>query len=85
MSTSTEVNDSSPDFIPKRLSILVPVYNERYLLKSCIEKIRAAPLPPGISREIILVDDASTDGTRVLVEELGREDRDEIRGYFHDI
>lgn len=46
-----------------RLSIIVPVYNERATIATVLARIRAAALP-GIEREIILVDDGSTDGTR---------------------
>lgn len=45
-----------------QLSILIPVYNERKLLPFLLKKVHAAL--PDIRREIILVDDCSTDGTR---------------------
>ncbi len=64
------------------LSILVPVYNERAFLRRCIEKVLAAPLPEGLSREVILVDDASTDGTADLVDELGAKHPGTLR-VFH--
>ncbi|HVV01725.1 MAG TPA: glycosyltransferase family 2 protein, partial [Verrucomicrobiae bacterium] len=44
-----------------KLSILVAVYNEEATLRACLRQILDAPLPAGIGREIILVDDASTD------------------------
>jgi glycosyltransferase involved in cell wall biosynthesis len=44
------------------LSILMPVYNERATIEEATESIRAVDLP--IDRELIIVDDGSTDGTR---------------------
>lgn len=53
-----------------RLSILVPVYNEEAALHLCMEAVLRAPLGGGLSREIILVDDASTDATWLLAQQL---------------
>ena len=47
-----------------KLSIVIPVYNERDLAPQALARIEAAPLPEGLTREIVLVDDCSTDGTR---------------------
>lgn len=47
-----------------KLSIVIPCYNELATLRSIIERVRAAPHP---DKEIILVDDCSTDGTRELI------------------
>jgi glycosyltransferase involved in cell wall biosynthesis len=44
------------------LSILVPVYNERRTVEAALEQILASDLP-GVRRELIVVDDGSTDGT----------------------
>jgi len=46
-----------------KISILIPVYNEFPTLPQVLERVRRAPLPPGCTREIIVVDDGSTDGT----------------------
>ena len=57
-----------------RLSVLVPVYNERDTIDLIIEQVRATPL----QKEIICVDDHSTDGTQAILETLleqGRIDR----------
>lgn len=50
-----------------KLSIVVPVYNEKPTVAALLERVLAAELPAGMERELIVVDDASTDGTdRVL-------------------
>src|SRR5437016_1196715 len=49
-----------------RLSVIVPVYNEVGTVRTLLERVMAVPLP----KEIIVVDDCSTDGTRTALEEL---------------
>jgi glycosyltransferase involved in cell wall biosynthesis len=66
------------------LSILIPVYNEREHLERSIDRVLQAPLPAGLDRELILVDDASTDGTRARVEELARKHADRIRAFYQE-
>jgi glycosyltransferase involved in cell wall biosynthesis len=46
-----------------KLSILIPAYNEEATLHVCVQAVLNAPLPPGLAREIIVVDDASKDAT----------------------
>jgi glycosyltransferase involved in cell wall biosynthesis len=45
------------------VSVIVPVYNEAQTVRELLARVRAVELGPGISREIIAVDDASNDGT----------------------
>lgn len=47
-----------------KLTVLIPVYDEKPTFSVLLERVRAAPLPAGLEREIVVVDDASTDGTR---------------------
>ena len=49
-----------------RLSVLVPVYNERDTIASIVDLVRAVP----VAKEIICVDDCSTDGTREVLERM---------------
>jgi glycosyltransferase involved in cell wall biosynthesis len=47
---------------PERLSIIVPVYNEVRTVRAVLDRLVAIDLP--VDREILVVDDGSTDGTR---------------------
>jgi glycosyltransferase involved in cell wall biosynthesis len=51
-----------------KLSIVIPVYNERATLEELVSRVLAVEI--GIEREIILIDDGSTDGTRDLYPKL---------------
>jgi len=66
----------------RRLSILVPVYNERPHLLRCMTRILDAPLPEGLDREVVMVNDASTDGSAEIADELARRHSGVIR-VFH--
>src|SRR5438552_590177 len=46
-----------------KLSILMPVYNERTVVERCVSLVLEAPVPENMDRELIIVDDCSTDGT----------------------
>ncbi len=63
------------------LSILVPVYNERSHLARSMAQVLSAPLPDGLRREIVLVNDASTDGTAEIVDDLARRHPEIIRAF----
>ncbi|HXJ41672.1 MAG TPA: glycosyltransferase [Bryobacteraceae bacterium] len=52
-----------------RLSILVPLYNEEEFVGELLRRALAAPLPDGLDREIVVVDDCSTDGSAEVVRE----------------
>ena len=47
----------------RRLSVLVPVYNERTTVGEIVRRMRRVDLPPELDLEIVVVDDGSTDGT----------------------
>ncbi|MGB6544918.1 MAG: glycosyltransferase family 2 protein [Candidatus Acidiferrales bacterium] len=51
------------------VSIVIPVYNERAFLEQVLVRVQASP----VEKEIIVIDDGSTDGTRQLLESLCRE------------
>lgn len=52
----------------KKLSIVIPAYNERNTIAESVRRAREAEL--SIDREIIIVDDGSTDGTRDIISRL---------------
>ena len=62
----------------KKLSIVIPVYNEINTLGNVVDKVREVALP--MVKEIIVVDDFSTDGTRELVKSF---DEADIKTIFH--
>jgi len=55
-----------PEF--RKLSVIVPVYNERNTVVESVRRARAVELP--VDREIIVVDDGSTDGTPQVLKQL---------------
>ncbi|HKX00171.1 MAG TPA: glycosyltransferase [Bryobacteraceae bacterium] len=67
-----------------KLSILMPVYNERTVVERCIAQVLASPLPETMERELIVVDDQSTDGTYSILERLAVE-HPEIRLFRHEV
>mgnify|MGYP002622857073 CR=1 FL=1 len=67
------------------LSVVMPVYNERNTLPEILDRVKAVPL----KKEIVLVDDCSTDGTRDLLKELAQRENDDplntLSIHFHDV
>lgn len=55
-----------------KLFVLIPVYNGRHTVELLVKRVEAAPY----EREIILVDDDPTDGTREILERLARDHRE---------
>jgi len=52
-----------------KVTILIPVYNESSTLSLVLQRVIDAPLPEGCEKEIVIVDDGSTDGTTQLLEQ----------------
>jgi dolichol-phosphate mannosyltransferase len=55
---------------PVRVSIIIPIYNEIQHVEELLQRVIAAPLPAGCEKEIIVIDDGSTDGTTQLLKNL---------------
>lgn len=60
-----------------KLTVAIPVYNEERTLREIVERVRAVPL----DKEIVIVDDCSTDGTREILKEL--EKLPDVRVLYH--
>jgi len=65
-----------------KLSILMPVYNERTVVERCISHVLAAPVPENMERELVIVDDCSTDGTSTILRRIAA-DCPQIQLYRH--
>ena len=64
-----------------KTSVVMPVYNEKNYIDEAIRRVLAAP----VDKELIIVDDYSTDGTRARLEEIARENPiGPIRVLFHE-
>lgn len=65
-----------------KLSIIIPVYNEKNTIKTLLDKIRMTSLDlDGVEKEIIVVDDKSTDGTTEMLKKTNKSD---IKVIFHN-
>jgi glycosyltransferase involved in cell wall biosynthesis len=73
--------ESTPPAKLRKLSVIVPVFNERNTVVEVLRRMRAVELPDGIEREIIVVDDGSKDGTRDVLRQLGDST---VRVVLHD-
>jgi len=59
---------NSRDAGPPLLSIIVPVYNEAGTVAAVLDRLRTVALP--VERELVIVNDGSTDGTRQILDGL---------------
>jgi glycosyltransferase involved in cell wall biosynthesis len=59
-----------------KLSVVMPAYNERHTIRTIVGAVLAVDLP-GVEKELVIVDDGSTDGTREILAEL--DGRDGVR------
>ena len=65
-----------------KLSIVIPVYNEAATISEIVALVRSVDV--GMEKEILLVDDCSRDGTREVLEKMGRENAD-LKVLFHEV
>ena len=64
-----------------KLSVIICCYNEKSTISRVIEATRAVDLGDGWTREILIVDNCSTDGTREILQTIND---DEIRVIYHE-
>jgi len=53
-----------------KLSVVIPAFNEESTLKNIVDRVVVAPLPEGMTKEIIIIDDCSTDDTSKIIDKL---------------
>ncbi len=63
----------------KKLSIVIPAYNEEKTIAEVISRVKKVDV--GLEKEIIVVDDGSTDGTTQLLKQLANE---QVKVFFHE-
>jgi glycosyltransferase involved in cell wall biosynthesis len=66
-----------------RLSIIVPAFNEASSIRKTLDRIAEVRLINGIQKEIILVNDCSTDSTEQIVQEYIRDHPEQLIQFLH--
>ena len=69
----------------KLLSILIPAYNERRTLDSLVDEVLEAPLPEGLERELVIVNDCSTDGTGAILDAIAAAHPGTVRAFHQPV
>jgi glycosyltransferase involved in cell wall biosynthesis len=60
--------------LSRKISVIIPVYNEAKHLKECVAKLKISLQNLGINFEVLIAEDGSTDGTDKVAHELSNED-----------
>jgi glycosyltransferase involved in cell wall biosynthesis len=61
---------AKPRAVITKVSVVIPVYNEEATIQDLVGLVVNAPLPKGLTREIIIVNDCSKDGTAAKLDQL---------------
>ncbi len=64
----------------KKLTVIIPVYNEERTLEEIVRRVQAAPFP--LEKEILIVDDCSRDGTAAILQRL---EGGNVRCFRHEV
>lgn len=56
-----------------KVSVIMPVYNEFRMFSQVLRRVQSASLPVGCSKEIVVINDGSTDGTAEIIDQHARE------------
>lgn len=67
----------------KRLSIIIPLYNEEKFIIPLLKKVLSVHLLKGLEKEIIIIDDASTDNSYQLVSEFIQQHSEVLFVLYH--
>lgn len=78
----TDLHDAREHRPLERLSVLMPIYNERWTLAEIVRRVLSSPVELEI--ELVAVDDCSSDGSWDLLEQLAAADR-RIRAFRHAV
>ena len=62
------------------LSVIIPVYNEKNTIETVIQNVLAYK---DIEKEIIVIDDCSTDGTNEIIEKIKKQNLKDIKFFRH--
>jgi len=65
-------------YIKMKVSVIIPVYDEKHTIEEIVRRVKAQ----NIASEILIVDDGSTDGTRQIIESMDGEG--DIKVILHD-
>jgi dolichol-phosphate mannosyltransferase len=71
MVTSPDSRHSDPP--RSKVSVIIPVYNEALAITELLRRVLKAPLPPWLDKEVVVVDDGSTDHTLEHIREFVQE------------
>ncbi len=78
----SDTNDTETSIKTEKLSVIIPVYNEAAHIESVLDGIREVVLPNCVEKEIIIVDDSSTDNTVEIL--AGYKKMSDIKIVYHD-
>lgn len=65
-----------------KLSVVMPVYNEIDTINEILQRVRNVEV--GLEKEIVMVDDCSTDGTREILKDISNKGFQDTKVVFHD-
>jgi glycosyltransferase involved in cell wall biosynthesis len=70
----------------KVLSIIIPAYNEEKSIHLILDKVKAVELDDGMTKELIVVNDCSTDNTKTVLQEYQTANPDlNLQYYEHEV
>jgi dolichol-phosphate mannosyltransferase len=78
MTSSSASPDVKCELIPGLLSVILPIYNERNTVKEVLSRVLASP----VEKEVIIIDDASSDGTAQLLKDEVEDKYTGVRVYY---